>query len=107
MHLETAQSQILPTTCARIEFLDFFERNTKFIRISACGDLFVSARSNVGIHAHSYRGDFFQARSNLVNSLQFRFAFGIESVNTLLEGKLDFLSAFAHTCEGATMRITT
>jgi len=62
---------------------------------------------DVGIHAHRNRRDLFQPGGDAVDALEFRLAFGIERVNALLEGELDFVLGLSHAREGASAGVAT
>ena len=104
VHLQSAQAQVFQFAGARVDAFDFLERDAEFIFVSAGGDFGVRVRLDVRVHAHGDGRDFFQARGDAVDALQFRLALGVEGINALLERELDFLLGFAHARENAFAR---
>ena len=63
-------------------------------------------RLHVRVYAHRHRRDLLQACRHAVNSLQLWLALGVEGVDPLPQGELDFAFRLAHPREGASARVT-
>ena len=105
MHLQSAQPQIFQPAGAGVNAFDLFKRDAKFIFVGAGGDFRVRVRLDVRVHARGDGRDFFQARGNAVDALQFRLALGVERVNVLPQRKFNFVLGFANAREDAPARV--
>ena len=105
MHLEPAQAQVLQFARPRIDALDLLEGDAELVLVGAGRDLLVRVRLHVRVHAHRHGRGFLQARRHAVDALQLRLALGVERIDALPQGELDFAFRLAHAGEGASARV--
>ena len=105
VHLQPAQAQVLQFARPRINALDLLEGDAELVLVGAGRDLLVRVRLHVRVHAHRHGRPFLQARGHAVDALQFRLALGVERVNALPQGELDFAFGLAHAGKGALARV--
>ena len=94
VHLEAAQAQVFQPAGSRINRLDGVKGDAKFILVGAGRDLLVGMGLHIRVHSNGDGRDFFEAPRDTINPFQFGFTLRVETVDPLLEGKLDFTFCF-------------
>ena len=67
----------------------------------------MGARLNIRVYAHPNRGDAIEAPRDSIDAIKFLLAFGVEAIDSLLQGKLDFGLGFADPGKDTAMWVST
>ena len=101
VHLEAAQIEVGESGGTVVELGDEFEVDAELVFGFSGGDVFVGLRVDVGIHTDGDWGGEAEVFGDLVDQLEFGDGLGVDAVDVVFEGILEFVAGFADAGEGA------
>ena len=105
--VDAHHNQAWQGSCTLVSLNRAFVCNAKFVAFEAGGNVGVRFRINVGVHAQTHRCFFVQRQSDIVEHVQFCFAFHVEASNADFKGLFHFCACFANTRKNDFLRCTT